>query len=196
MAKHSPSVQTRSSSNLSLLSCWNSSIVASLASLVQPACQRSTLGEPTMMGPKSWNFATKCIARSITHTIIILSLPTFLSAKRGWSSSKYKLFTVSCQIYFLFFFFFTPSPLSHSIKQNKVFDNHRTLGKREIDVQRWTTTWQSFHVKSKLESSWERPADSTITSQRHCTTTWTLMNHVSRSILADALSILPNFALS
>lgn len=105
MAKHSPSVQTRSSSNLSLLSCWNSSIVASLASLVQPACQRSTLGEPTMMGPKSWNFATKCIARSITHTIIILSLPTFLSAKRGWSSSKYKLFTVSCQIYFLFFFF-------------------------------------------------------------------------------------------
>lgn len=44
------------------------------------------------------------------------------------------------------------------------------LRKREIDVQRWTTTWQSFHVKSKLESSWERPTDSTITSQRHCTT--------------------------
>lgn len=59
------------------------------------------------------------------------------------------------------------------------------LRKREIDVQRWTTTWQSFHVKSKLESPWERPTDSTITSQRHYTTTWTLVNHVSRSILAE-----------
>lgn len=38
------------------------------------------------------------------------------------------------------------------------------LRKREIDVQRWTTTWQSFHVKSKLESSTNRFNDNVTTT--------------------------------
>lgn len=125
--------------------------------------------------------------------------PSFLSSKPAilFQIKIYTFYHLQSLAKLFIYYTLSPSPLSITLYlAEQSFDNRRTVKlarEKTIDVQRsTTTTWQSFHVKSKLESSWEQPADLTITSQRHCRTTWI---NESRFSIYPRRCVIPNFAL-